>query len=255
MSRCGRILGVESSGNWLERYRRGQRELVWHELRQLGSAVREPGRFGEAQLVCDEMARRARQNIEVIVERLASVGYRFHSNDYEQTPVTPYVPPTAASAEVAGWLEDRFDSVPMTLLSWLRLVGDVWLVGTHPDWAASAAGDPLVIELEGSRFPGEPMQRYFEGELEVWPEWAGADRMFVLPVAPDRLHKNNVSGGPPYGIILPDSCADGLFVGETTMPFVSYLNWVFSNGGFPWPTAPDNHWQLKKALAKDLLPL
>ena len=254
-SRCGRILDVESSGNWLERYRRGQRELVWHELRQLGSAAREPDHFEEAQLVCDEMALRARQNIEVIVERLTSEGYRFHSKDYEQTPVTPYVPPTAASGELADWPEQRFGSVPTTLLSWLRLVGDVWLVGTHPQWAASAAGDPLVIELEGSRYPGESMQRYFEGELEVWRECADADRMFVLPVAPDRLHKDNISGGPPYGIILPDGCADGLFRGKTTMPFVSYLNGVFRNGGFPWPTAPDNHWQLKKALAKDLLPL
>ena len=99
------------------------------------------------------------------------------------------------------------------------------------------------------------MHRYFEEELESWHEWPGDDRMFVLPVAPDRLHKDNVSGGPPYGFILPDGCADGLFIGETTMPFVSYLNWVFRNGGFPWPTFPDNHWQLKKALAKDLLPL
>lgn len=35
------------------------------------------------------------------------------------------------------------------------------------------------------------------------------------------------------------------------MPFVYYLNWVFSNGGFPRPTFPDNHWQLKQSLAKD----
>jgi hypothetical protein len=119
-----------------------------------------------------------------IVERLASAGYRFHFNDHdhEQAPVTPCFPPTAASAEVATWLEERFGSVPMTLLSWLRLVGDVWLVGTHPHWAASAAGDPLVIEVEGSRYPGEPIQRYFEGELESWHEWAGADRLFVLPL-------------------------------------------------------------------------
>jgi hypothetical protein len=63
-------------------------------------------------------------------------------------------------------------------------------------------------------------------------------RMFVLPVSPDMIHKDNVSGGPPYGIILPDGCADGLFVGETTMPFVSYLNWVFRNGGSPGPRPP-----------------
>jgi len=66
--RCGRIVDVASS-NWLDRYREGQRGLVWHELRQLGSTVRESDLFEEAQLVCDEMARRARQNVEVIVER------------------------------------------------------------------------------------------------------------------------------------------------------------------------------------------
>jgi hypothetical protein len=99
------------------------------------------------------------------------------------------------------------------------------------------------------------MQHYFAGELDVWHQRAGVDRMFVLPLAPDLVLKNSKSGGPPYGVVVPDSCADGLFVGETTMPFVSYLNWVFRHGGFPWPTAPDNHWQLKKALAKDLLPL
>src|ERR1700722_3452664 len=99
------------------------------------------------------------------------------------------------------------------------------------------------------------MQRSYEGELEAWHSWAGADRMFVLPVSPDRIHKDNVSGGPPYGLILPDGRVDGLFVGETTMPFVSYLNCVFRNGVFPSPTAPNNHWQLKQALAKDLLQL
>jgi hypothetical protein len=78
---------------------------------------------------------------------------------------------------------------------------------------------------------------------------------FVLPLAPDRLHKENVSGGPPYGVVLPDGCVDGLFMGETTMPFVSYLNWVFRNGGFPCSTGSDSQWRVKRALAKDLLPL
>lgn len=31
----------------------------------------------------------------------------------------------------------------------------------------------------------------------------------MLPLAPDRLHKDNVSGGPPYGIVLADGCVDG----------------------------------------------
>lgn len=146
----------------------------------------------------------------------------------------------------------------MTLLSWVRLVGDVWLVGTHPQWTNSASADPLVIELEGPRYPSASIRGHFEDELEQWHESHALDPdagPFVLPVAPDRLHKDNVSGGPPYGIILPDGCADGLFVAETTMPFVSYLNWVFRNGGFPGPATSKGHWQVKQDLAKDLLPV
>jgi hypothetical protein len=42
-ARCGSIVGMVSPANWLDRYRAGQRDRVWHELRQLGGAVREPG--------------------------------------------------------------------------------------------------------------------------------------------------------------------------------------------------------------------
>src|SRR5215510_9163469 len=115
---------VEMNRDWLARYRAGQREQVWYELRQLGAGVREPEI--RAQLVCDEMAVRARHNIEVIVERLTQDGFRFHTND-EQTPVTPHFPPTPTAAQHADWLEERFEPVPLTLLSWIRLVGDVWL--------------------------------------------------------------------------------------------------------------------------------
>ena len=79
--------------------------------------------------------------------------------------------------------------------------------------------------------------------------------MFVLPVAPDRLHKENTSGGSPYGFVLPDGCVDGLFVGETTTSFVEYLNHVFANGGFPWPTDTQDEWRVKRDLAEGLLPL
>jgi hypothetical protein len=98
----------------------------------------------------------------------------------------------------------------MTVLSWLRIVGDVWLVGTHPQWPESASGDPLVIELEGSRDPGGSIGDCYEEEFLAWQEWAGQDLVagpFTLSVAPDRLHKDNVSGGAPYGIIVPDPCA------------------------------------------------
>lgn len=185
--------------DWLDRYRAGQRDQVWHELRQL---------------VCNEMARRARHNVEVIIERLTGAGYRFHTNNDAQDPVTPHVPPSAGAAAHADWLADRFGPVPMTLLSWIRLAGDVWLVGTHPQWPESASADPLVIEAEGSRYPSDPIRGYFDEDHDMWRRWAARDPeqagLFVLPLSPDRVHKENVSGGAPYGLILPDGCADGL---------------------------------------------
>ena len=246
------------SPGWLDRYRVGHRSEVWHELRQLGAAVREGDRSVEAQEVCDEMARRARWNVETIVERLAEQGYRFHTNDDHQEPVVPHSQPGSGAPRLVAWLQERFDVVPMTLLSWVRLVGDVWLVGTHPRWPTSASADPLVIEVEGSRYPGKPIEDHFDDEILAHREASsheGYTGPFVLPLAPDHHHKDNVSGGSPYGIILPDGCADGLFVTETPTPFVSYLNGVFSSGGFPRPTDSPGEWKIRRSLAQDLLPL
>ena len=71
---------MTSSPRWLSRYQQGQREQVWQESRQLGGAAREPEAAHAAQLVCDEMGRRARQNIEATVDRLPSDGDRFHAD-------------------------------------------------------------------------------------------------------------------------------------------------------------------------------
>jgi hypothetical protein len=244
---------------WLDRYVAGQRAEVWHELRQIGGAIRQSDLVEEAQLVCDHMASRARQNVETIVARLAEQGYRFHTNDDDQTPIVPHSAPGPAAPDLAAWLQARFGMVPLTLLSWVRLVGDVWLVGTHPQWTASASADPLVIEVEGARYPGESMKDHFDAEHEAHQRWASESTEdvgpFVLPVAPDRLHKDNVSGGPPYGIVVPDGCADGMFAGEGMMPFVSYLNTVFRSGGFPGCAASSAPWAVRRSLAQDLLPL
>lgn len=243
---------------WLARYRDGQREQVWHELRQLGAGVREPEFRAEAQLVCDEMAMRARHNIEVVVERLTRDGFRFHTNDDRQTPVTPHIPPTPTAAAHADWLERRFGPAPLTLLSWVRLVGDVWLVGTHPEWPKSTEADPLVIQVEGSHFPGVSMQDHFNDEWEAWREDAEDPERgrFKLDLAPNHHHKANVSGGAPYGMLLPDACADGVFRAETGMPFVEYLNGVFRRGGFPRATGGGaTEWEVTYKWGEDLLRL
>ncbi|WP_372735361.1 hypothetical protein [Nocardioides sp.] len=229
---------------------------MWQEFRQLGAAVRADADLeSEARAVCDEMARRARANIETIVTRLRSAGYRFHTNDDSQKDATAWLPPSNRAQQAIEWLESHFDAIPMTLVSWLTKVGDVWLVGTHPQWTNSAAADPLVIEAEASRYPLSSVVGYYAEELDAW-EFDRTDEVssgpFVLPLAPDRLHKSNVSGGAPYGLILPDATVEGTFAAEAPMPFVGYLNWVFEHGGFPGPITDENGWSIRRELAKDL---
>jgi hypothetical protein len=63
-------------------------------------------------------------------------------------------------------------------------------------------------------------------EIEAWQQCRGVSRSSSR----SRLTgctKDNVSGGAPYGIALPDGCADAHFVGEVGMPLVGYLRWVF----------------------------
>jgi hypothetical protein len=251
-----------ASENWVERYADGDRQSVWAELRALGDEVRGPAYADAARAVCDEAARRARANVETLVGRLTAGGFRFHSNDSRRTPEPPHGHPSASAAEHARWLDDTFGGVPMLLDSWVRLVGDVWLVGTHPGWAEADASDPFVIEAEGTRAgepDGEAIQGYFEDDYEGWKEWADEDPdadPFVLPLAPDALHKSNTSGGDPYGLVLPDRGADGNWSGETVVSFVAYLNDVFAHGGFPGVAADDDVGQrITNELAAGLLEL
>jgi hypothetical protein len=65
----------------------------------------------------------------------------------------------------------------------------------------------------------------------VDPEIAGP---FSLDLAPDYLHKANISGGAPYGIELPFLGADPVFANEAhELPFVDYLRLCFRWAGFP----------------------
>lgn len=76
---------------WFDRHRAGHCADVWHEIRQLGAHL-DPEQRAAAQLVSDEMAKRARRNVEVLVGQLTQEGYLFHSNDDRQADEVPFLP-------------------------------------------------------------------------------------------------------------------------------------------------------------------
>jgi hypothetical protein len=194
--------------------------------------------------VAAETMRRVRRNCELLVSRLRALGYVFGTYPdgttgyYTQGPLV--APSDQTRADVAE-LEAQAGPLPLSLVAFWQEVGSVDLVGMRPGWPDGL--DPLVV------YPPE-------GALSDLDEVAGNDIFeesicsqitaalghvnfeaprFFAGLAPDDLHKDNVSGGGPYGVALPCPSADFVFLEEGhNLPFVQYLRLAILRwGGFP----------------------
>ena len=108
--------------------------------------------------------------------------------------------------------------------------------------------DPLVVDL---------YEVSLDAHLE-WREYAEDDEPFVATVAPDILHKANVSGGEALAIQLPNAAADALLLNTEwgRLTFVEYLRLSFEWAGFPGLKDYKNRDEPLLATLKDsLLPL
>jgi hypothetical protein len=148
-------------------------------------------------------------------------------------------PPRAADSRIISDIE-RFTEAPLPAslqAFWDRVGGIdfVWDYNTDeqaPDLGsglAMAEMDPLCV-WSAKHMKG--LLSEWEGRRsEVDPE---LDDPWNLDLAPDYLHKANISGGAPYGIELPHLGADPIFINEEHgLRFVEYLRLAFRWAGFP----------------------
>jgi hypothetical protein len=147
--------------------------------------------------------------------------------------------------------------LPLSLRLWYEQVGSVNFMGEHPDWEYEYT-DPLVVEA--------PLD-YVYSSYEDWRADAAAEGEeggFAIDVAPDYLHKADVSGGGPYALAVPNAAVDGILLEEfheTT--FVNYLRICFKWAGFRgWERSGPKWARAHRAppdelarLAADLLPI
>ncbi len=218
---------------YLERYHSGEHKQVWAELLACGAAVRTEPLLSDATQVAEETMRRVRHNIELLVPRLESIGYEFGVYG-EENPIedysSPFLPPPMDMAEQVRHVEELTGPMPLSFRAWCEVVGSVNFGGWHSDWTI-AYHDPLWVD--------PLVLAYVQWEYDAWQESYNqgrreGSRPFILPFAPDYYHKQDVSGGAPYGIAMPNAAADGLVENEwhgTT--FVDYLRTCFRWGGFP----------------------
>jgi hypothetical protein len=216
---------------WLERYASGERVQVWTEMTGAGSSLRGSDRWEDAVAVARETMTRARSNVERLVSALRREQYEFAFPD--RVVVAP--PP-----DVAGRL-DRLEAVvgpiPLSIRAWFEVVGQVNLMGRHPSWTFDLT-DALVIEGTVDFF----LQEQAQWQEERGTEW---DRgAFTIDLAPDHLHKADISGGAPYAMAVPDGAADAILLHERhATTFVNYLRIAFEWGGFPgWDRGSLDDW-------------
>jgi hypothetical protein len=215
--------------NYLERYRSGEYAQVWEELQALGPTVREESNYALAREVARETMRRVNRNCERIVSRLRASGYRFgmypdgSSGYYSEGPLLP--PSKSLHADVAA-LEARVGPLPLSLAAFWENVGSVDLVGMHPGWPGLL--DPLVV------YPPEATLSALDDWEENLEQGETAEQVTAI-LAPDDLHKDNVSGGDPYSAALPEPTADFVLLNERHgLLFVPYLRLAILRwGGFP----------------------
>jgi hypothetical protein len=217
--------------NFLERYRNGEYEQVWSELQTLGPLVRQEPYYSQAQDVATETMRRVRRNCERIVSRLHSLGYIFGtypdgtSGYYTNGPL---VPPTEEILQGCTELEERVGPLPLSLTAFWQEVGTVDFVGMHPSWPDGL--DPLVVYE-----PEAAISDLDNWELLVEEGEEDSSAQFEAGLAPDDLHKDNVSGGEAYSVALPDPLADFVLLYERhELLFVPYLRLAILRwGGLP----------------------
>lgn len=250
---------------YLDRYLAGEREAVWAELTALGAAARDEPLEPDATAVARETMRRARANVELLAQRLTAIGYRFIRDMQDQ----PFEPSDAEALATLRQLQREYGPLPLSVTSWYEEVGAVDFRGVYPGLSAFETVDlsNLGMFFQGRRLrvsltpefrilsdtpapapdpdaslPSDPLVIFVCNEALVDELDEGDQTIASYSLAPDALHKANVSGGDGPHIDFGQVGMDAPLRGDdwNGIPFITYLRTVFAWGGFPGLRAAAN---------------
>jgi hypothetical protein len=155
----------------------------------------------EAHAIAWETMRRVRRNLETLLTRLDALGYQRETPDGLGEPVS--------DEEIEQMERYLGGPLPLSLRAFWQVVGSVDL-----------AQSPQQIVHDWIDIPASELQCLGDDDPLVWPALKAEDVEFISDTTPDdhgrhlleltadRFHKAHVSGGPGYGVWLPDTRAD-----------------------------------------------
>lgn len=220
---------IRREGSLLQRYQGGEHEAVWREIRAYGSIA---GELREEVLEVAECAMQTvARNTGRVTQRLRDLGWK---PLYGELHTLPQAGDAADFEDLAAVSEGP---IPPTLLAFWQVVGGINWVWDYEQEGMPNPGFDLPLQEQDALCVDPPSS--IAPCLKEWRERnSELERDLRDPVqihlAPDFLHKANISGGMPYGIELPFEGADPELVGEAHgLPFLDYLRLAFRWAGFP----------------------
>lgn len=201
---------------------------VWVELTSLGCDIRQEPLYSDARAVARETMTRAKHNVEILIERLRTLNYRFLD------PKEIWITPDQDTIVALDAFDALYGFLPLSLRKLYEVVGSVCFMGSHSkssymdsfDSGTSNPfySDPLVIDP----FKDPPL--CFNADMVF--DYTGeetTDPPYGIYLAPDAIQKANHSGGGPTQIMVPNPVMDTPLISEQWdgVLFMSYLQQCF----------------------------
>jgi len=209
---------------------------VYSEIYNLGQEAFSDKHFEDIQKVLTETFNRVAFNLEVIFSELKNINYTFRT-EFQFNSERPLWSPLPDTEELLVKLDNAisdFGQIPLSLKLFYKIVGSCNFTRdyeTRPEMFWECA-DPIQIDSL------DDIVSYVSDD--DWKEYLGEileddnSQSPYLELAPDYLHKDNISGGLPYSIQLTKQRSiDSLFLNEPNgTTFINYLRICMENCGF-----------------------
>ena len=200
-----------------------------------------PEVYPDVEAVLIELFGRVRYNLDAIHNELLGMNYQFNTTNgtTSDRPLASPLPRVNELLEELDELVRPFGHVPTSLKLFYKIVGSCNFQWDHTKineikWNYSdpiqiIALDDLLCYLKTEDWK-DSIEEYFIEE----------DCAF-LEFAPDVYHKDNVSGGPSYSVMLTKAPSiDSLLLNEPhNTTFINYLRICCDNCGFPGIALPE----------------
>ncbi|SHN34468.1 hypothetical protein [Mucilaginibacter sp. OK098] len=210
--------------------------------------------FDDIQSVLTETFNRVVFNLEIIFSELKNINYAFKT-EFQCNSERPLLRPLPDTDELLVKLNSAtsdFGQIPLSLKLFYKIVGScnfAWDYDNRPEMFWKCA-DPIQINSI------DDIVNYVSDD--DWTEYLSEaleddnSQSPYLELAADYLHKDNISGGPPYSIQLTkEPSIDGLFLNEPNeTTFINYLRICMENCGFSRITNAEYENDYKEFFAK-----